>query len=104
MIAVLVSLLFLLASGLAPQAGIEARPDVRHGAEQEASTESDPEVFVRSRRSRAARLRQARKIFPVHSARAEAEHFRSAAAIKDLSLPLKLFSPDLTTLKRAFRL
>jgi hypothetical protein len=103
MIAVIVSFLFLLASGLAPQAGIEARPDVRHAAEQEASTESDPEVSVRSRPSRAARLRHAGKIFPVRSARAEAAHFRSGA-IRDLSFPLKLSSPDLTTLKRAFRL
>ena len=104
MIAVIVSFLFLLASGLAPQGGIEARPDVRHAAEQEASPESDPEVSVRSRPSRAARVRHARNVFPVRSARAEAEYFRSAAPIKDLSLPLKLFSPDLTTLKQTFRL
>jgi hypothetical protein len=104
MIAVLVSILFLLASGLTPQAGVEARPDFRSAAEQEASAENDPEASLRLRSSRATRWRAAHNLFPARSARAEAGYFGYPAALKDLSFPLKIFPPDLYALKQAYRL
>jgi hypothetical protein len=105
-IAILLAVLFLALGGLAPEGGIEVRPNVGSETEQETPASNEREVASRPKPSRTFRWQQARSKF---SLKLGAERgsgsggFRSAGS-QYLFSPSPVFERDLYTLQQVYRL
>jgi hypothetical protein len=106
-IVILIALFVLVSSGLARQEGIEVRPEIASGTEQEASAGNIPDVSLWSKQSRAICWREVRSRFLVqlrHGDSAGPNRSLSTGGMEKFSFALPVSKKNLSSLQEIYRL